>query len=139
MTLCHYWVVDLVVPFNSSGTGHDTRRFWVETASTWAGGDSKEECRGRTEQTFVYVKHPGATTFTRIAGGIRQTEWVNVSQPHQPPSYICFLLPDSVPNLEQPLSPPGAGTDVYRFVMTLNDKGTHVPMSFSAWHETIPW
>jgi hypothetical protein len=131
MSTCHYWVADITVPSNSSGTGTDLPQFLIETASifVYPGSDG---CSGWTEESAIYRKHVNGQ-FSKIGGGLRKSQLVGAKDEPK----LCLLLP-TVPGVEEHFSPPAAGTSVYRVASRLSYKGQNKTESVQAVHVMVP-
>jgi hypothetical protein len=111
---CHYYVVDISVPSNSSGTGKDLQSFtiWTNFSDSFiAPTSAKVVCEANWEKTFVYKKAGGVGSFQLVGSWERKGKWLTGPGVLFP----CVVVTLSGSTLST-LNPPANGTDVYRVV-----------------------
>jgi hypothetical protein len=132
---CPYWVVDISVPSNSSGTGGDDKSFTILTNPIPLNDEGV--CTAFQERTYVYkygvIDIKGTKGFYQIGSWKREGVWDPNSDSLFPP---CKIKSSGLPTL----SPPASGKDLYRVVSQRKDKmsGKWMPVYVEAIHETIP-
>jgi hypothetical protein len=110
MVCCRYFVVDVAVPADSSGTGNDLKSFYIETepALGSVGPPDESDCTAIRGKTAVYKNVGGS--FQLIA----QWEAVGVWDPSL--LFPCTIEAKQGATLLPALNPPASNYDVYRVV-----------------------
>jgi hypothetical protein len=106
---CHYWVVDISVPSNSSGGSFDLPSILMDSRASFT--SNKANCESYRDYILIYVKHPGQSQFdpTPISQGWRKGVW------HGGEISPCTIrISKTYKELPAPLNPPKTGTDIYR-------------------------
>jgi hypothetical protein len=130
---CHYWVVDISVPSNSSGGIEFLPAFSINFSGV---PTTKTSCLAYQDYLVVFVKHQGQPQFdsTPIARGSRKGSW-------HPGNFFgpCTLtLSANNKNSGKPLSPPADGTDVYRVAAAIKSGNTWKIVRVTAAHLRKP-
>lgn len=112
---CKKWVVDILVPSNSSGTGNELRSIaFVGDSSAPA---NKALCQSYSAYESYYKKAAGQTEYTRVA-----TQWI-IGLWHEGNMFPCELyFLTGTGSIPRP-NPPRAGTDVYRVAKSIEYGG----------------
>jgi len=132
---CHYWVVDISVPSNSSGGQNSIPSFGIYL-DTW-GPHTKAGCQTYEDYFVVFVKHQGQDQFesTPIAHGSRTGVW----NPGKDAIPLCGLKESKTyVNLSDSLNPPASGTDVYRVAAAVRSGSKWKTVNVLAQHVVIP-
>lgn len=135
---CHFWVVDISVPSNSSGGPNSVPSFFINLGSGF-GPNTKAACDAYADYFVVFVKHQGQTQFgsTPIAHGSRKGVW----SAQKGLIARCGLKESSTyEKLSDSLNPPASGTDIYRFAgaVKIGKKWKTVNV-WAKHHVVIPW
>jgi hypothetical protein len=127
---CHYWVVDILVPANSSAA----TQYYARAISLSSGGDvpkTKAACQLYNGDSLVYLKTSEATGFQLIQKKSSKGVW------HKGGGLIPSSC-DVGESLSQLGNPPASGYVIYRVAGAATLGGQYTTVGVRGWHPSQP-